>query len=293
MSSNESVEAEKISAGNGGVFHLISQSGDHPSIPWRFSDVDVTGICLPGAKRSKRGGFLGWEKKIAHHGAYYRDCLTLGKMSHLWVRVRDPISILFPAAEDQRNVGRNKKSVGVISIESSLRRFTRIYWVWLSLTTITIGKGLPLVEREDWRPQALGNSLGALTYCGLFIGYLPLLGSIITHYYIYDPSWEAHSQPYLHKVWPQNPPKPHGLPKVPQRYSKGLARWDVKTTNLGPCWFSRWQRASAGGNKHQIDRKDWKQMGKQKQQAEPTSLKSFDIYSEILFIMLVHKYIYI
>ena len=91
------------------------------------------------------------------------------------------------------------------------------------------------------------------------------------------PSWEAHSQPYLHKVWPQNPPKPHGLPKVPQRYSKGLARWDVKTTNLGPRWFSRWQRASAGGNKHQIDRKDWKQMGKQKQQAEPTSLKSFDI----------------
>ena len=159
--------------------------------------------------------------------------------------------------------------------------------------TITIGKGLPLVEREDWRPQALGNSLGALTYCGLFIGYIPLLGSIITHYYIYDPSWEAHSQPYLHKVWPQNPPKPHGLPKVPQRYSKGLARWDVKTTNLGPRWFSRWQRASAGGNKHQIDRKDWKQMGKQKQQAEPTSLKSFDIYSEILFIMLVHKYIYI
>ena len=81
--------------------------------------------------------------------------------------------------------------------------------------------------------------------------------------------------------------------RYPKGTLKGLARWDVKTTNLGPCWFSRWQRASAGGNKHQIDRKDWKQMGKQKQQAEPTSLKSFDIYSEILFIMLVHKYIYI
>ena len=80
--------------------------------------------------RNDQNGADFWgEKKIAHHGAYYRDCLTLGKMSRLWVRVRDPISILFPAAEDQRNVGRNKKSVGVISIESSLRRFTRIYWV--------------------------------------------------------------------------------------------------------------------------------------------------------------------
>lgn len=160
MSSNESVEAEKISAGNGGLFHLISQSGDHRSIPWRFSDVDVTGICLPGAKRSKRGGFLGWEKKNAHHGAYYRDCLTLGKMSRLWVRVRDPISILFPAAEDQRNVGRNKKSVGVISIESSLRRFTRIYWVWLSLTRqLQLERGCHLWRGKTGDPKPLATPL--------------------------------------------------------------------------------------------------------------------------------------
>lgn len=48
--------------------------------------------------------------------------------------------------------------------------------------TITIGKGLPLVEREDWRPQALGNSLGALTYCGLFIDVYRLYTIVGLHY---------------------------------------------------------------------------------------------------------------